>query len=79
MAVSMLSVSLLLILFINIPKFRINFVLENIIYLVVIGLIYYSVTSIEGVFRSKNAYYPNFNPPANYLRGSLAHDQGKTI
>lgn len=50
---------------------------------VVLALILYGIWTIVGevedIFKSKNAYNPNFFPPAHYKKGSLRFDQGHTV
>jgi len=37
------------------------------------------VLQLEGIYKSKGWYGPNFSPPAGYLSGPLSVDQGNNI
>lgn len=42
-------------------------------------LIYYLVSSLESVYKSKGWYGPSFSPPEGYLTGPITRDQGNNI
>lgn len=74
-----LGVSALWIVFLKVPQKIENPVPRKIVLALLLFAIWRLVAEVEDIFKSKNAYNPNYLPPAHYRHGSLRMDQGHTV
>ena len=47
--------------------------------LIALGVIFFLVSQLEQVYKSKSWYGPSFSPPLGYLTGPITRDQGNNI
>lgn len=57
-------------------KTRVNILVKTMFFFVIMICVIRSVRWMEEIFKSKNFYSPNFNPPDYYIKGSYLNDQG---
>lgn len=80
MSASVSALGILFISLLKVPKFVSAGTTRVITYLVLFISIYFVLSKIEEIYKTKSGFYnPIFFPPAHYQRGPLKNDQGNNI
>jgi oligosaccharyltransferase complex subunit gamma len=79
MSFTISMVGIIMIIYHHIPKFFDNKSTARIVYLILFCLVAALVKFVEGIYKKKGYYNPEFYPPANYIKGPLMNDQGNSF